>query len=189
MTKNAHGDEVVARRKTADDRQVALWSDGSLTWGGLGTVIKGSANARTPAQREEALAAGRLVLGDLELYDADDVPDLIKAARKVARFGGTAGDMRRDFAKTREPKSKPVWQVLEVNRAGEPTLRVWRLSRLSHPGLAVWDDKRAPGAGRGRYHVMVESSGRGRGTYHPTGVQFHDLTSLAKYLDETKARR
>ena len=46
---------VIGRGKTADDRSVCLWSDGSLTWGALGPVIKGSPHARTDKQIADTL--------------------------------------------------------------------------------------------------------------------------------------
>jgi hypothetical protein len=184
-------DEVIARRKTADDKVVLLWSDGSLTWA-LGNVIKGSAHARTPGQVQEARSAGWLVMGEVELYDADEVPRLIEVARKAARRRGEAalpGNVRGAFAK---PASlKPHWTTLETDRAGKPTIRVWRLPRLTHPGVAIWDTSR--NAGRGRYEVMTEvrAGGLGQrsggGTYAPTGVRFHDLDKLSQYLRETSA--
>ena len=173
-------DEIVARRKTSDDKEVALWSDGSLTWGRW-NVIKGSPHARTPAQIEEALRAGWLVMGEIELYDAEEVPRLIEVARKVARRGGDPGDVRAEFAKG--APLRPLWTIQEADRDGRPQVRVWRLPRLSHPDLAVWDEVRGS-RGRGRYQVMREIS-RGSGTYASTGVQFHDLASLQKYLRET----
>jgi hypothetical protein len=184
-------DEIIARRKTADDKAVALWSDGSLTWGGVGTVIKGSPHARTAAQIEEALAAGWLVMGEVEAYDADEVPRLIEVARKVARRGGLPGDVRGEFAKS--APLKPLWTVIEADRDGRPLVRAWILPRITHPGMAVWDEVRGSG-GRGRYQVMREVTrgvpgqirgGRGSGAYESTGFQFHDLAKLSQYLRET----
>lgn len=178
---------VIARRKTFDDKAVSLWSDGSLTWG-MGFVIKGSPSARTPAQVDQALTAGWLVLGEIEVHDADEVPALIVAARKVARRGGLPGDVRKELA--REAPLRPIWTVIEADRAGRPLVRVWRLPRISHPGLAVWDEVRGS-HGRGRYQVMQELRERGRGTdaYASTGMQFHDLGKLAAYLRETSQLR
>jgi hypothetical protein len=122
-------------------------------------------------------------MGEVEIHDAEDVPRLIAAARKVAKRGGKPGDVRDEFAK--EAPLRPVWEVQETDRNGNPLVRVWKLPRMSHPGLAVWDEVRGSG-GRGRYQVMQEIK-RGSGTYAPTGVQFHDLASLAKYLRETSA--
>jgi hypothetical protein len=182
-----HG--ILARRKTADDKVVMLHADGTLTWA-LGSAIKGSPNARTAAGIEEALTAGWLVMDNVELYDADDVPRLIAVTRKVAHQGGNHGDVRRAFAK--QPPLKPHWTTLEADRDGKPTIRVWRLPRMSHPGLAVWDTLR--NASRGRYEVMMEvragigpgrRSERESGTYATTGVRFNDLDKLSQYLRET----
>lgn len=170
---------IIARRQSADDKTVALWSDGAIT-GGLGIYIKGSPCARTEAARVEALTAGWLVMGDVCLYDFSEVPSLIAAARKTARAGGDAGDMRRALAA--RPPLRPVWSVLETDRDGNPTLRVWRLPRVSHPGLAIWDDARGGG---GRYQVMTEI--QRSGTFAPTGVRYHTLAEVATYLDETSA--
>lgn len=179
--------EVIARRQTADDKAVSLWNDGSLTWGRMGTVIKGSAHPRTDAQIREALAAGHLMMGEIELYDSDDVPRLIEVARKVARRNGLPGDVRREFAKGRP--LRPHWQVQETDRDGRPTVRVWRLPRITHPGLVIWDEVR--GSHGARYRVMTEILERGRrsGTLADTGVRFKDLASLDKYLRETSALR
>lgn len=179
--------EVIAQRKTADDKTISLWNDGSLTWGRMGTVIKGSPHPRTDTQIREALKAGHLVMGEIELYDAADVPRLIEVARKVTRRGGQPGDLRREFAK--DAPLKPKWQVQEADRDGRPTVRVWRLPRLSHPGMVIWDEVR--GSHGARYRVMTEIIERGRrsGTLADTGVRFKDLASLSKYLRETSELR
>jgi len=178
--------EIIARRKTSDDKAVSLWNDGSLSWGAW-NVIKGSPQARTDAQIRDALKAGWLVMGEVELYDADEVPRLIEVARKVAGRGGLPGDLRREFAK--DAPLKPKWQVQEADREGRPTVRVWRLPRLSHPGMVIWDEVR--GSRGARYRVMTEIVERGRrtGTLMDTGVRFKDLSSLGKYLRETNQLR
>jgi hypothetical protein len=182
---------ILARRKTADDKAVLLHADGTLTWA-LGSAIKGSPNARTAAGIEEALDAGWIVMGEVELYDADEVPRLIEVARKAARRGGEArlpGNVRAAFHK--QAPLKPHWTTLEADRDGKPTIRVWRLPRMSHPGLAVWDTPR--NTSRGRYEVMTEARAgglgqrSGGGTYATTGVRFHDLNKLSQYLRETSA--
>lgn len=183
---NGARDGILARGKTYDDKVVLLWSDGSLTWA-LGNVIKGSPNARTSDGIKEALAAGRLVMGEISIYNADEVTRLIEVARKVARKGGNPGDVRSGFGK--QAPLKPHWTTLEADRGGKPTIRIWRLPRMTHPGLAVWDTLR--NASRGRYEVMAEvrlgglGQRSGGGTYATTGVRFHDLTKLSQYLRET----
>jgi len=181
-------DEVIGRRKTADDKDVALWSDGTLTWGRLGTAIKGSPHARTPVQVEAARRAGWLALGEVELYDATEVPKLIAAARKVADRGGTPGELRAEFARSasRGERLVPTWTTIETDRDGRPLVRVWKLPRLLYGNLAVWDERRGRGASRGRYQVMREI-GRS-GTYVPTGHDFHDLQALSAWLREERGR-
>ncbi len=173
-------DHVVARRSTADGKSVLLWSDGSLTWA-HGYVIKGSANPRSAAGRELALKAGWLIAGEVCLHDADDVPDLIAAARWTAARDGLPGTVRARLRAMREPKGpRPVWTVLEADRDGRPTLRVWKLPRLGWPGLAVWHE-------RGRYEVMRALPGRGRDTYTPTGFVRHSLREIQALLPLLRA--
>lgn len=181
MDKAQPKDEIIARRKTYDDKAIALWSDGSLTWGGIGRTIEGSPNAKTPAAKDAALKAGWLVLGEVEVYDAEDVPRLIKVARKIAAKNGLPGDVRHEFWK--DAPLKPHWETYQTDRNGKPTIRTWRLPRVSHPGLVVWD--RVTGAKR--YEVMHTLSGRGSSTLATTGVRFDTLPELAKYLRETSA--
>lgn len=182
-------DGIIARGKTYDDKVVLLWSDGSLTWA-LGSAIKGSPNARTAAGIKEAVTAGWLVMGEVSIFNADEITRLIEAARKVARKGGSPGDVRAAFAK--QAPLKPHWTTLETDRDGKPTIRVWRLPRISHPGMAVWDTPR--NASRGRYEVMVEvrAGGLGQrsggGTYGTTGFRFRDLDKLSQYL-RSRSRR
>ena len=87
---------IIARRSTADGKHVCLWSDGLLTWA-FGYHIKGAARPRTQAAREQAFTAAWLVLGDVELYDADEIPTLVKAARWAAARDGLPGTMRQRF--------------------------------------------------------------------------------------------
>jgi hypothetical protein len=169
---------VIARRSTADGKHVALWSDGSLTWA-LGVAVRGSANPRTPEARQRALAAGWLVLGDVELYDADEVSGLVRAARWSADRGKGRETM---LARLNAPAElRPVWRVQEAGRDGKPLVRTWRLPRLRWPGLVVWDEARGS-HGRGRYHLLSEV-GRS-GTLAATGIQFHSLRELRAHLEQ-----
>jgi hypothetical protein len=166
---------VIARRTTFDGKHVCLWSDGSLTWA-FGHAIKGSAFPRTAEQTERALRAGWLVIGEVEIHNADDVSDLVAAARFVAERSGLPGDVRARLAAMREPKGPaPVWNVLASDRDGRPTLRVWRLPRLGWPGLAVWHE-------RGRYEVMRALPGRGADTYEPTGFKASTMREVRALL-------
>ncbi len=130
----ARGEKWIATRKTAQDTIVHLWPDGSLTWA-MGRYIDGSPHARTKEQIEKALAAGWLALGEIELYDDSEVPDLIRAARWTADRGLDPGDMRKRLHE-RKPM-KPVWTVIETDRDGKPRVRVWKLPRIAARGAGV----------------------------------------------------
>ena len=161
---------AIATRKTAEGSIVKLWSDGAITWA-LGRYIKGSPHARTPAQITAALAAGWLVMGDVELYDDDEVSALVEAARWAASRGLDPGAMRARLS--RPAVLRPVWSVVEADRDGKARVRVWKLPRLRWPGLAVWAD----GA---TYSIWREAGSSG--TYRPTGIEFSNLADLSTHL-------
>jgi hypothetical protein len=169
-----HEDHIIARRMTADGKSVLLWSDGSLTWA-LGHAIRGSAHPRTTEQRNAALRAGRLVLGDVCLYDASEVSALVSAARWAAARDGLPGTMRSRLSAMSRPKLRPQWTVLSTDARGRTTVRVWRLNRIQYPGLAIWHE-------RGRYSVMSEI-GRS-GTFQTTGITGTTLSSVLAILQQ-----
>ena len=153
---------IIASRKTADDKRIYLWSDGDLTWA-FGHAVSG---VRLP--RDGDLTVGWAVLGDVALYDAAEVPQLIKAAQK----GGSPGDIRRRFERTAKRRAQPrvrlFWEVLEADRDGRPKVRVAKLPRITFgPGLAIWNE-------RGRYDVVRENP-RGSNIYENTGFSFTTL--------------
>ena len=161
----------IATRRTAQGSIVHLWQDGAITWA-LGRYIDGSAHPRTAEQATCALVAGWLVMGDVELYDDEEVPALIAAARWTAARNGTPGEMRSRLH--RRAPLRPVWLTLESDRDGRPVVQCWKLPRLRWPGLAIWKD-------RGRYSAWNEVCGSG--TYEPTGCEFANLREVAVYLD------
>jgi hypothetical protein len=148
---------AVARRRTADDKTVCLWDDGSLTWA-LGMAIRGSAHPRTPEQTARALRAGWLVLGEVEMFDADEVSSLIAAARWAADRDGLPGTLRaRLVAQSAPMGSRPVWTVTATDADGNATAREWHLPRMSPwAGLVVSHE-------RGRFEILraVQRSGLG----------------------------
>jgi hypothetical protein len=177
--------EIIARRRTADNIGIALWSDGSLTYWN-GRAIKGSAHPRTDEQRRQALAAGWNVIGNVELYDADELPRFIAAARKAP--GAMPGAVRAEFARAarKEKQLTPSWTVYETDRDGKPTIRVWKLPRLLYGGLAVFDYCGKRNSSGGRYVLMRELGRGGRkhapGTVEATGFRFNDLGALSEHL-------
>lgn len=152
----------VQTRSTADGIHVVRWSDGTITWA-LGQCIGG-------APRKAGLFADRvseLVMANVELYDSQEIPLLVKAARWCAkRTGSTPADVRAKFAELSAPTITPKWVVLSTDRDGRPIVRVWRLPRLLYSGACLWHE-------RGSYWFMNEL--RRTGTFVPTGFRFKTL--------------
>lgn len=176
---------VVARRTTLDGVAVELWSDGPVT-GRLGYAIDGvpMARPRTATGRSVALAAGWMLLGEVEILDAEELPAMYAACRWAAARGLVVGDARMRAADASRTVLRPVWTVLRADRDGRPTERVWRLPRLRWPGLAVWDHV---SSSRGRYELMCSTMSSGRRhdeTYEPTGLRFSTLAALSAHLLE-----
>lgn len=168
---------VIARRSTADGKHVCLWDDGQLTWA-LGYHIRGAMNPRTPEQQVAARKVGRLVLGDVELYAAAEVSELISAARWAAERDGIPGTMRaRLYAQRRKAQLAamllaPKWEVLQADRDGKPTSRVWRLHRMSPwAGCVVFDERRSCG----RYHLAARVRANPYGTTRATDDAYEEL--------------
>lgn len=94
-----HRPHVIAERRPADGGCLCLWSDGAITQH-LGLAFPGVpvARPRTPVAARAALAAGWLVMGEVELYDASEIPALYAAAKRIAARGGLPGDLRRAMA-------------------------------------------------------------------------------------------
>jgi len=79
-----HEAHEVARRRTADNKGVILWSDGLVT-GAIGIGIKGIGAARSAYERAKDVEAGWLAIGEVELYDLAEVAGLVRAARRAVR--------------------------------------------------------------------------------------------------------
>jgi hypothetical protein len=177
---------VIARRNTYDDKHVLLWDDGSLTFA-LGYAIRGAWCKPGPHNRDRALKAGWLTMGEVCLYEADELPDLVHAARWVADRSGLPGDVRSRFAAVRnKPTLQPAWQVTSTDRNGKSTERVWRLPELSPwAGHAVFD-LGSRGRHHGRYDLMRRIAGRSRQdeTYLSTGMQFGSQRDLLRWMSE-----
>lgn len=157
---------IVARRETADGHALALWSDGTWTWGALGRIVRGC--ALRPVASD--VTAGWLVAGEVALWDATEVPALIRAARRVAKRGELPGGLRAAMA----PRGlRATWDHQEIDRDGKPVVSVWRLPRILASGLAVIRE-------RGRYRVM-RRIGR-TDTYEPAGGWLGSMTEVRSEL-------
>lgn len=110
-------------------------------------------------------------MGDIELYNDDEVPALIAAARWTAKRSGDPGMMRLRLHQSQ--RVVPVWTTVEADRDGTPKVQVWRLPRLRWPGLSVWREA-------GKYSVWAQCSRSD--TYTPTGCEFSTLRELSEYL-------
>lgn len=199
-------DTQIATRKTHDGKRVALWSNGAIT-GGMGSGIKGIpiARPRDEKSKQTALKTGWLFIGEVELYDYKELPDLYKAAKSVARKGGRPGDVRDAMGRmgkrrqTSAPatgpgftsdvshprlKMKPIWTVLRADRDGKPTERYWRLPRIRWPGMAVWDHVNRGGS-RGRYEIVNIDR---HGTTTSTGIRFKKLSDVMDHLQAVGVR-
>ena len=80
-------DHIIATRKTADDRIVHLWNDGQVTFA-LGVYLRGIGRSRSASGRRLDLRAGWIVLGEVESYDAEELPALVRAAQRAVRLPG-----------------------------------------------------------------------------------------------------
>lgn len=167
-------ESVAARRQTADGVRVELWTDGTVT-GLLGRQIRDVPMSRDPG-------VGWAVAGAVELYDADELPLLYRACRRVVRAGGPTGvtPIGAAFEELCLRRSVPfAWTVLHADRDGKPTERVSRLPRLRWPGLVVFDFCGGPHSARGRYQVYTVNH---KDECSPTGCAFGRLIDLRRHL-------
>lgn len=173
-------DHVVMRRNTADGITVCLWSDGGVT-GLLGMRLRG-----VPARprRPDALAVGRLFMGEVCLFDQAELGSLYVAAKKARKIDSMPGTVLRLMREAQKPR-RPVlsWHVLETDRDGKPQERVAVLPRLRWPGLAVWDYCGGRNSSRGRYELVREVSRDG--CYESHGFRFRNLDDMWAHLEAT----
>ena len=74
----------IARGTTADGVPVELYSDGQVTYA-MGYHIRGVGVARSDYDCTLNVQAGWLLMGDISMFDADEVPRLVASARKAVR--------------------------------------------------------------------------------------------------------
>lgn len=179
----------IARRLTADGIAVALWSDGALS-SGMGRQLPGvpMRRPRTPKARELALCAGRLLLGEVELWDLAELGDLYAAAERAARGDGLPGTLRALMAEFECPRLELRWTVVAADPKGRPTERRARLPRLRWPRTMVVDYCGGPGSARGRYCLMnivqapATATLRSGDVLADTGLAFDSQRDLFAFL-------
>ena len=172
------GPHVIMRRVTVDGAEVLLWDNGAVT-GPLGYALAGVpiVRPRTPEAIEAARTAGRLLMDEVSLLDADELPAFYRASR-VAN-GDRAAMWRK--ARPDAPACRLVWTTLHADPRGIPTERVASLPRLKWPGLKVWDFCGGPGSAGGRYALHRQVSGTAD-VFEPTGFRFGNLKELWRHL-------
>jgi len=170
---------VIARRRTAQGTAVWLFDDGALaSWADAlpGVPV---ARPRTPEGRRLTLDAGWLFVGEVEVYDDHELAALYVAAKRIAKRGGTPGDLRAETARELEPKITFHWN-------DEGDYRTCVLPRIEWPGMAVRHE-------RGVYEVMhwrhtgaaVACPGM---AWMPSGFRFRTIEELTKFLNTQRAR-
>lgn len=77
---------IIKTSKTSDNKTFHVWSDGVVTQA-LGYFWQGT--------RKLPLPAALIVAGEVCLFEADEIPALLKVAKKLARKGSfNPGDLR-----------------------------------------------------------------------------------------------
>ena len=87
---------VIARRSTADGVSLEFWSDGAVT-GRMGMGLYGG----VPLKSENLplyLQAAQLVAGEVCLYEASEVRQLVRVARQVLTTEQPLVELRRRMA-------------------------------------------------------------------------------------------
>lgn len=178
-------EHIIARRRTADGRDVHLHAGGALT-GAMGYALPGVpvARPRTLEALRRDLAAGWLVVGEAALYDAAELGLLYATARRLvaARLDATPGDLRAAYAAAEEGAAldRIVRSIRWEHVCAD--LYAGRLPRLRWPDTAI----RREG---GRYDVCaIVGGGDGLGDVAmPTGHTFTNLRDLARHLRGARA--
>jgi len=103
---------TIAQRRTFDGKFIYLWSDGMVTFA-LGQHIRGVGVARSAIQIKRDVEAGWLVMGDAELYEADEIARLVKSARRAVRqnFDAPIVAMRRFFTGDKFMRGVGCWMI------------------------------------------------------------------------------
>ena len=177
----------VAHRTTADGIIVHLWSDGMVT-GALGRGLRGvpMRRPRTPEKHAVAMRAGRLLLGEVCIWDAAELGPVYEACERAAQIDGMPGTVRRLLCERDEAMGTPKldWSVQATDRDGKTTERTARLPRAFWPGMVVFDFCGGPGSKDGRYVLMerIRGSRADDPSYAPTGFAFASLRDMWAHL-------
>ena len=141
----------MASRKTSDEIVVLLWSDGSIT--GWVNALRGVPVRRPRSAEAHSLAvkAGWLLMGIVELYSLDELPDLYRACESVAR--NPQRTVVDEFERLRESKIAFVWETTAADRDGRWTEQTARLDRMRWPNIVILRTRTRSG-----YELFYEES-------------------------------
>jgi len=89
---------VFARRETADEAVLCLWTDGSITQGHFGAVLAGLGRPRGRYTQRRRAAAVRLVADAIGMFDRVEIPALVRAAEDTFKHTWSSEDARRQAA-------------------------------------------------------------------------------------------
>lgn len=174
--------EIIIRRKTFDDVFVCGWDDGAIT-SPLGYAVKGVpvVRPRTEEAVERERAVMWLFLGEVCLYEYDELADLHKACRKAVKKHGiraTGGDVRTILS---EPTKIPLsWIVTSADRDGKATEKQCRFRMGKLAGIAVfWTRGRGYETGR-----IVNDARSADPAFVADGCRFTNLRDLNRHLSE-----
>ncbi|MDQ3170317.1 MAG: hypothetical protein M3Q55_09295 [Acidobacteriota bacterium] len=92
---------VVMHRTTADGVRLALWSDGAITLGRGGRYLRGLGEGRSSWARRARVRAVLGVADDIGLFDAADVPRLVKVAESTYASTWSSEADRRTWVRIR----------------------------------------------------------------------------------------
>lgn len=178
ILRTTHPDQVTKRRLYSGE-VLTLWADGDLT-DTSSFRVAGWSLPRSVDGKRQALAAGWLLMGEAEIFELDELPALIKAAKWGAKRDAIPGDVRAKASEILRRAAAPVpsWEVTEADSRGATVARQWRPSRLSPWGrYGVIDDRRMR---EGRYLLapLVGPDTIGR------GLHFRRLGDLLDFMAE-----
>ena len=176
---------IAATRQTFDGIGVAMWSDGALT-GCLGARLLDVPVARPKTNEARSLATriGRLFLGEVCLYSANELGPLYKACRWAAERDGLPGTVRSRLKALNAPRFVPSWTVVETDRDGKVRERYWRLPRLLAAGTVIWDFANQSD----RYQIMYSLPGSHGESLSPSGIKFKTLNEVSKFIQESRVK-
>lgn len=86
-------------RTSADDQKLTVWDDGTITHGRMGAYLRGLGTPRYEYARVNRRRAVMLMADDFALYNAAEIPALVKCAQATYAHTYASEDLRRAHVK------------------------------------------------------------------------------------------